>query len=229
MNKNYKNYLHIFVSVLLVGAGSYLCSTNVHADTDNPIAQVAKTNSQIDNPTNVKQVALDASNVQANSIQQTQQAAEDGSRQVEDVSYSIDSGTLTLSGGTLKLAHRDYPWASNDTITKVQITGPLKLEGSSAAGLFGYMHGLKSIIGMSNLDTSKATDMSYMFNACTSLTSLDLSNFHTSNVTNMEYMFNVNKSLSSLDVSKLAPILKFGTKIIRFCVIMIKIRIGVFL
>ena len=26
-----------------------------------------------------------------------------------------------------------------------------------------------------------------------------------------------------------APILKFGTKIIRFCVIMIKIRIGVFL
>lgn len=30
-------------------------------------------------------------------------------------------------------------------------------------------------------------------------------------------------------VGQSAPILKFGTKIIRFCVIMIKIRIGVFL
>ncbi|WP_180366686.1 SH3-like domain-containing protein, partial [Oenococcus oeni] len=36
-------------------------------------------------------------------------------------------------------------------------------------------------------------------------------------------------TLTASALAKTAPILKFGTKIIRFCVIMIKIRIGVFL
>ncbi|MCT3399543.1 BspA family leucine-rich repeat surface protein [Lentilactobacillus hilgardii] len=201
MNKNYKSYLYIFVSALFMGAGSYLCSTNVLADVNNPIAQVAKTNSQIDNLTNGKQVALDVSNVQANSIQQTQQAAaEDGSRQVEDVSYSIDNGTLTLSGGTLTEAHK-YPWQDDDTITKVQITGPLKLEGRSAASFLSGMENLKSIIGMDEIDTSKATDMSYMFFNDPSLIMLDVSHFDTSNVTSMEGTFNEDYGLTSIDVS----------------------------
>lgn len=38
-----------------------------------------------------------------------------------------------------------------------------------------------------------------------------------------------NRLENQVDVQGYAPILKFGTKIIRFCVIMIKIRIGVFL
>jgi len=37
-------------------------------------------------------------------------------------------------------------------------------------------------LNLLNFDTSKVTDMSYMFYSCRSLTSLDLSSFDTSNV-----------------------------------------------
>ena len=52
-----------------------------------------------------------------------------------------------------------------------------------------------------NLNTSNVTDMSSMFQGCTSLTSLDLSNFNTSNVTNMYDMFSNCRKLTSLNLS----------------------------
>ena len=45
------------------------------------------------------------------------------------------------------------------------------------------------------------TDMSYMFNGCYYLTSLDLSHFNTSNVTKMNGMFKDCDDLTSLDLS----------------------------
>ena len=54
---------------------------------------------------------------------------------------------------------------------------------------FSQMENLQSITGMEYLNTSKVTDMAYMFNHCSSLTSLDLSNFNTGKVTNMNTMF----------------------------------------
>ena len=59
---------------------------------------------------------------------------------------------------------------------------------------------IKSITKM-QLDTSNVTNMSYMFNECESLTSLDLSSINTSNVTNMVSMFDSCASLTSLDLS----------------------------
>ena len=56
-------------------------------------------------------------------------------------------------------------------------------------------------LNSSNFDTSKMTDMSWMFDNCLNLTTLDLSNFDTSNVTNMSYMFSECQSLISLDLS----------------------------
>ena len=52
-----------------------------------------------------------------------------------------------------------------------------------------------------NFNTSKVTNMIWMFFNCTSLTSLDLSNFNTSNVTNMSDMFYKCSSLTTLDLS----------------------------
>ena len=46
------------------------------------------------------------------------------------------------------------------------------------------------------------SNMSYMFNGCNSLTTLDVSNWDTSNVTNMSDMFNDCNALTTLDVSK---------------------------
>ena len=53
-----------------------------------------------------------------------------------------------------------------------------------------------------NFDTSKVTNMMYMFSYCNYLTSLDLSIFNTSNVTRMDYMFNNCYSLTELNLKK---------------------------
>ena len=56
-------------------------------------------------------------------------------------------------------------------------------------------------IDLSGLDTSKSTDMRFMFSGCSSLASLDLSSFGTSRVTDMSGMFSGCSSLASLDLS----------------------------
>ena len=48
---------------------------------------------------------------------------------------------------------------------------------------------LQNINFGNTFNTSKVTDMRYMFDNCGSLTSLDLSSFNTSNVTDMNSMF----------------------------------------
>ena len=65
---------------------------------------------------------------------------------------------------------------------------------------FYGMNYLLSITGLNNLNTSKVTNMSYMFTDCTLLTSLNLSGFNTSLVTEMIFMFNGCSSLISLDL-----------------------------
>ncbi len=49
-------------------------------------------------------------------------------------------------------------------------------------------------------ERDKLTDMSYMFNGCESLKSIDISNFNTNNVTDMSFMFNGCESLNSIDL-----------------------------
>ena len=67
---------------------------------------------------------------------------------------------------------------------------------------FEYLKKLETITGLEYLNTEKVTDMRYMFNNCSKLTSLDVTNFNTAKVTDMSYMFSSCKSLTSLDVTK---------------------------
>ena len=67
---------------------------------------------------------------------------------------------------------------------------------------FSNCKNLTQIEGMGNLNTENVTDMSYMFDNCRKLSSLDLSKFNTENVTDMSYMFCCCWGLSSLDLSK---------------------------
>ena len=70
---------------------------------------------------------------------------------------------------------------------------------SSCYRMFG---GCKNIINFIHLpNTSNVSNMSYMFNACRSLTSLDLSSFNTSACTNMNGMFSGCSGLTELDLS----------------------------
>ena len=72
---------------------------------------------------------------------------------------------------------------------------------TSTAFWFRECNQLTTISGISNLNTSNVTDMSYMFCGCSGLTSLDVSNFNTSKVKDMGSMFSGCSSLTSLDVS----------------------------
>ena len=56
-------------------------------------------------------------------------------------------------------------------------------------------------LNLSSFDTSKVTDMSYMFYGMSNLITLDLSNFDTSKVTGMRAMFDGMSNLTTLDLS----------------------------
>ena len=69
--------------------------------------------------------------------------------------------------------------------------------------MFYYLpHPIKLIsLDLSSFDTSKVTNMSYMFYDMSSLTTLDLSSFDTSKVTNMSDMFSRTSNLTTLNLS----------------------------
>ena len=66
--------------------------------------------------------------------------------------------------------------------------------------MFYYCPKLTSL-DVSSWDTSKVTNMGYMFANCNALTSLDVSSWDTSQVTNMSCVFSSCNALTSLDVS----------------------------
>ncbi len=63
---------------------------------------------------------------------------------------------------------------------------------------FKGMSNLASFDGLTYLNTQKVTDMSSMFEGCTSITSIDLSLFNTANVADMSHMFADCSSLTSI-------------------------------
>ena len=67
--------------------------------------------------------------------------------------------------------------------------------------LFYYLSNVKEI-AFDNFDTSQVTNINSIFDACKSLTSLDVSKFDTSQVTTMYAMFNRCANLTNLEVSK---------------------------
>ena len=55
--------------------------------------------------------------------------------------------------------------------------------------LFNKYHKLKGIKGLNKFNTNNVTNFKAMFQQCNELISLDLSNFNTSKVTEMDFMF----------------------------------------
>ena len=66
---------------------------------------------------------------------------------------------------------------------------------------FSGCNNLTEIKGIEYLNTENVTNMSFMFNSCKVLTSLNLSNFNTEKVTDMQGMFGECWDLTSLDLS----------------------------
>ncbi|OPF87618.1 hypothetical protein BW731_05050 [Vagococcus martis] len=131
-----------------------------------------------------------------------------------DVPYEFDESTGTLTfvdGGTLA----DYtksPWNRTDgkaisasAVKTIEFTKSVKTLADSSY-LFSDKNSnkltqLTNFSGINNIDTTNATDMSYMFAGVSNLKSLDVSSFKTLNTTNMSYMFQGMSNLTSLNVS----------------------------
>ena len=137
-----------------------------------------------------------------------------------DVFYTVDdfkvlkgNETITLKANEAKttLINRPYIFSpgvvkydyangggvsANTAVTEITIDGTVE----NGEYLFRACTSLTSL-DVSNLDTSKMTNMYQMFDGCGGLTTLDVSSFNTSKVTNMYQMFNCCSGLISLDVS----------------------------
>ncbi|MBO3092052.1 BspA family leucine-rich repeat surface protein [Schleiferilactobacillus harbinensis] len=107
--------------------------------------------------------------------------------------------------------NNSWPWSSQADATGVKhinlaATG-LSAEGS-ISGLFKGLSNVTDIANLPDLDASKATDTSDMFNGCAALTSLDLSTLDTRQVTTETGMFTGTTHLWQL---KLGPNFKTTT------------------
>ena len=91
--------------------------------------------------------------------------------------------------------------AFEQKLTQIVID-PGVIANQNSSGLFRNLKNLQTIQGLENFDTSRVTDMSFMFIGCENLTSLDLSHWDTSQVTNMSDMFYGCERLTNLDISQ---------------------------
>ena len=122
---------------------------------------------------------------------------------IENSAYSTGLNIDASSAGAIKFFY------DQDTDNVYILSPNTILANQNCNGMFWVMGARKNFplsnILFDNFNTSKVTDMDYMFCSCDDLTSLDLSSFDTSNVTSMLSMFSGCSGLTSLELSN------FGT------------------
>ena len=85
----------------------------------------------------------------------------------------------------------------------VDISTISNIDTSSARSLYGMFSSMDAAsLDLSNLNTSKAEDTSYMFAYCSNLETIDISNMDTSKVTNSYRMFYNSPKLKKVYVNK---------------------------
>ena len=111
--------------------------------------------------------------------------------------YLIDSG-YKYSKDNTKILYNLY------IVSETKIYAPIDCCEMFSMRIYDDRTTVSNLLSMNfndNFDTSKVTDMSFMFDGCSSIVNLDLSSFNTSNVTTMYCMFSVCESLKSLNLS----------------------------
>ena len=114
-------------------------------------------------------------------------------KELDDIRVDADKYYNNVKKAVIDPSMKDYPYASM-----------INLFGTIYSNNDFEWHGLENmteIEGLANLPTEKVTDMSFMFDKCASLHTVDLSSFNTKNVTNMQGMFLRCTSLDVLDLS----------------------------
>ena len=118
--------------------------------------------------------------------------------------YDDQRASRTGTTYSLNVGRDDPGWYTDGTnvnVTKVVFTSSFaSFRPTSTYEWFHEMTRLQTISGISYLKTDEVTDMSYMFNGCRKLTSIDVSRFNTSNVIYMTAMFYGCRILLDLDL-----------------------------
>ena len=147
----------------------------------------------------------------------------DGTLGFSNNNQTIEGKTVEASYGNIKdkvleidedLQVPNFPWFELDSITNMEelqnqiakikkIDIANKIVPQNTSMWFSMLSNLQEIEHLENLDTSNVTDMSYMFDMCSNLSSIDLSGLNTSNVTDISFMFAGCSSLNSINLSNL--------------------------
>ena len=180
---------------------SAISSTKIEETTMSSTATVSKENSHLEVQ---KKSSSSESSAPATSVIATDEAVQPTNIITDmwgtaPVSYNKVNGELTVSSGTISGGNIGNSSIKKQDVTKIIISGDVKLP-STSANLFSGSYFPNLVVIEGSFDTSNVTDMDHMF-ANSELTSLDLTNWDTSNVTDMSYMFAQSK-LTSLDVSQ---------------------------
>ena len=119
----------------------------------------------------------------------------------------MDNGNLYVAADGAIAPNSDASWLFHKFVNLKTINFGNCFVTSSVTQMSGMFDGCSSLTGLdlSCFETSAVTDMYGVFSSCGSLTHLDLTSFDTSNVTDMSSMFDGCRSLISLDLTS------FGT------------------
>ena len=112
---------------------------------------------------------------------------------------SISSGNMGALSSELGDPYGMIPEGEADTLA-ISLTNNEKVKASNADWQTVFRNSTLKQANLEGLDTSKVTDMSFMFYTAFGLKSLNVSTWDTSNVTNMANMFTMAEDLETLDV-----------------------------
>ena len=118
----------------------------------------------------------------------------------EGESLPSDSESKWVKDGTPVLGMFGYSYQQN--IKHIVINESFKTFTPTTLNyFFEGLTQLETITGLEYLNTANVTNMSFLFDHCQKLTSLDLSNFNTAKVTNMNRMFSYCSNLKTIYAS----------------------------
>ena len=115
----------------------------------------------------------------------------------------MDNGDLYVAADGAIAPNSNASWLFQGFVNLKTINFGNCFVTSSVTQMSGMFDGCSSLTGLdlSCFETSAVTDMYGVFSSCGSLTHLDLTSFDTSNVTDMSSMFDGCRSLTSLDLT----------------------------
>lgn len=123
---------------------------------------------------------------------------DDGHGKCIDVFTDFETETYIGANESISFVRTSAPWGKYykliESIEIRDLIKPLRL-----SNWFRGLRNLKTITGLSNIDVSNVTDMSYMFEGCGQLISVDALGWNTSKVTNFSRMFYDCRSLEDVE------------------------------